>query len=161
VAIICDAGGGTTVSIDFVLDYMFSLGGPLTPSTARMSLLSRLCVWRKKFPYLSNKVGLWVNPENPFVSGEYVLMAAYILGIPIGSTNIDEWFDKYIKTLLRDLAHTVGRPSSEERFQDIKASLGMGIADGVRTFEIPIPGLHKDISDQEIGVSEGCVSVKR
>ena len=51
--------------------------------------------------------------------------------------------------------------SSEERFQDIKASLGTEIADGVKTFKIPIPGLDRNYSDPKARISEGCVNVDR
>lgn len=90
-----------------------------------------------------------------------MLTVTYILGIPIGSINIDELFDDYIKTRLRDLNFKGNDPSSEQVFQDIKASLGTRLADGVKAFQIPIPGLGKRFSDQATGVSAGCVNVNR
>ena len=90
-----------------------------------------------------------------------MLTATYILGIPIGSINIDELFDEYIRARLRDLNINGTHPSSGEVFQDIKASLGAEIADGVRKFRIPIPGLNGGFSDPKTGVFEGCVNVNR
>ena len=90
-----------------------------------------------------------------------MLTDTYIPGIPIGSIIIDELFDEYISTHLQSLNFSGVQPSSEELFQDIKASLGTGIADGVKTFRIPIPGLPKSFSDPKTRISEGCVKVER
>jgi hypothetical protein len=106
--------------------------------------------------------GLHEPLKNRFCHGRYVLIAVYIIGIPIGSINIDECFDEYIKTLLRDLGYAVGRrPASGEFFQGVKARLGTKISDAVESFDFPILGLDRGISDQKTGVSGGCVNVKR
>jgi hypothetical protein len=99
------------------------------------------------FEQQSLPMGDFHEPSKSFRPGRAFADAVHISGIPTGSINIDEWFDTYIKTLLRDLGCTVDRPSLGERFQDIKASLGMVIVDSMKAFQIPVSG--------------GYVSVKR
>jgi len=81
--------------------------------------------------------------------------------LAVGSTNIDKAFNELVESRLSHLGCIVNNAALGKEFQAVKTKLGTSTVDLLDDFEIPIPGLAKNIKDDTARASKGCMIFSR